>query len=203
MNSTIGKRERTKQLNRQTILKAAREVFLETGYEGCNVRDIIRRTGLAAGTFYNYYPDKLSVFKALLDDFIIGLNEKIHAVREQALSLEGFVSESYLIFYQGIAADPVSYELSRRNEAVIGNIYESGMMETVQSILKQDIEEAINRKALPPVDAGYLTAAFIGVAMTVGRHMTDSEPMDPEQAAQFSAKLFIGGIKELAGQHES
>lgn len=200
MNSSIGKRERTKQLNRQTILKAAREVFLEMGYEGCNVRDIIRRTGLAAGTFYNYYPDKLSVFKALLDDFISGLSEKLHGIREQARTLEEFVTESYLIFYQGIAADPVSYELSRRNEAVVGNIYESGIMETVQSILKQDIEEAIERKALPPVDVDYLTAAFIGVGMTVGRHMTDCDPMDPEKAAEFSAKLFIGGIKELAGQ---
>ena len=53
-----GKRERTKVANRQAILDAAREVFGELGYDAATVRDIIRRTGLASGTFYNYYKSK-------------------------------------------------------------------------------------------------------------------------------------------------
>ena len=48
----VGKRAQTKVQNRTAILDAAREVFGEMGYEPCTVRDIIRRTGLAAGTFY-------------------------------------------------------------------------------------------------------------------------------------------------------
>ena len=32
------------------------------------VRDIIRRTDLAAGTFYNYFPDKESIFRALVEE---------------------------------------------------------------------------------------------------------------------------------------
>ena len=63
-----GKREQTKVQNRQAILDAAREVFGELGYEAATVRDIIRRTGLAAGTFYNYYRSKEEVFAALADD---------------------------------------------------------------------------------------------------------------------------------------
>ncbi len=63
-----GKRERTKVANRQAILDAARAVFGELGYEAATVRDIIRRTGLAAGTFYNYYQSKEEVFAALADD---------------------------------------------------------------------------------------------------------------------------------------
>jgi AcrR family transcriptional regulator len=43
-------------------------VFGELGYETATVRDIIRRTGLAAGTFYNYYRSKEEVFAALADD---------------------------------------------------------------------------------------------------------------------------------------
>src|SRR6185436_1007303 len=54
----VGKREQTKVQNRQAILDAARDVFGEKGYEAATVRDIIRRTGLAAGTFYNYYRSK-------------------------------------------------------------------------------------------------------------------------------------------------
>ena len=49
-----GRRARTKARNREAILAAARQVFAELGYEAASVRDIIRRTDLASGTFYNY-----------------------------------------------------------------------------------------------------------------------------------------------------
>src|ERR1051325_9333576 len=63
-----GKRERNKAQNRAEILDAAREVFTELGYDAATVRDIIRKTRLASGTFYNYFPDKESVFRALLQE---------------------------------------------------------------------------------------------------------------------------------------
>ena len=57
MSTEVGRRERTKQANRAAILDAARDVFAEIGYGAATVRDVIRRTGLAAGTVYNYFPD--------------------------------------------------------------------------------------------------------------------------------------------------
>ena len=53
-----GKREQTKAHNRAAILVAAREVFAELGYDAAGVRDVIRRTELASGTFYNYFPTR-------------------------------------------------------------------------------------------------------------------------------------------------
>ena len=49
-----GRREQTKAANRAAILEAALEVFGELGYDAASVRDVIRRTDLASGTFYNY-----------------------------------------------------------------------------------------------------------------------------------------------------
>ena len=63
-----GKREQTKLANRQAILEAARTVFGEMGFEAATVRDIIRRTNLSVGAFYNYYRSKEEVFDALADD---------------------------------------------------------------------------------------------------------------------------------------
>ena len=53
-----GKREQNRIRNRRAILLAARECFRERGYEKSTIRDIVRRTGLAAGTFYNYFSSK-------------------------------------------------------------------------------------------------------------------------------------------------
>ena len=79
----VGKREQTKVQNRQAILDAAREVFGELGYETATVRDIIRRTGLAAGTFYNYYRSKEEVFAALADDGARRFGPILKAIRAQ------------------------------------------------------------------------------------------------------------------------
>ena len=56
-----GKREQNRIRNRGAILHAARECFRERGYENSTIRDIVRRTGLAAGTFYNYFSSKQEI----------------------------------------------------------------------------------------------------------------------------------------------
>ncbi|MDX6656088.1 MAG: hypothetical protein QOH62_881, partial [Solirubrobacteraceae bacterium] len=50
--AATGKREQTKAANRTAILDAARVVFSQIGYGAATVRDIVRETDLATGTFY-------------------------------------------------------------------------------------------------------------------------------------------------------
>src|SRR3954465_8578356 len=63
-----GRRERTKERNRAAILSAARAAFASAGYGGTAVRDIVRRTDLSPGTFYNYFRDKESIIPALVEE---------------------------------------------------------------------------------------------------------------------------------------
>ena len=83
-----GKREQNAAQNRAAILQAAREAFCEIGFGATTVRDIIRRTGLASGTFYNYFPDKESLLHELVEDFQIELRRRVHEARESAETLE-------------------------------------------------------------------------------------------------------------------
>jgi AcrR family transcriptional regulator len=48
-------------VNRAALVDAARDAL---GYEAVGVRDIVRRTGVASGTFYNYFPDQEAVLGA-------------------------------------------------------------------------------------------------------------------------------------------
>src|SRR5438270_9726948 len=79
-----GKRERTKAANRAAILDAATEVFAEVGYGATTVRDIVRRTDLATGTFYNYFPDKEAVLHALLDEAATEARARVREARRSA-----------------------------------------------------------------------------------------------------------------------
>ena len=67
------RRELTKAQNREVILAAARRVFAEIGFAKATVRDVIRATPLASGTFYNYFKSKEEVYQALRDDMALAM----------------------------------------------------------------------------------------------------------------------------------
>lgn len=49
--------------SRQKLVDAARRVFERVGYFDATIDDIITEAGVARGSFYTYFPDKLSVFQ--------------------------------------------------------------------------------------------------------------------------------------------
>src|SRR3954463_15884114 len=110
-----GRREATKQANRAAILDAARLVFAELGYGAATVRDIVRRTDLATGTFYNYFPDKESVFRALVEESAKQVREIVRVARRQATDVEAFVREGYRAYFSYVASDRTLFEVMRRN----------------------------------------------------------------------------------------
>ena len=56
--TTLKKRQRTDEDRKHQILAAARAVFDEKGYESATVADVVKRAGVAQGTFYLYFDSK-------------------------------------------------------------------------------------------------------------------------------------------------
>jgi len=54
---------------REDILKAAREVFKQNGYQKAHVAEIARRAGVAKGTVYLYFQSKQAMLDALCDRY--------------------------------------------------------------------------------------------------------------------------------------
>ncbi|MCP5160522.1 MAG: TetR/AcrR family transcriptional regulator [Hahellaceae bacterium] len=195
---TLGKREKNRIANRLAILTAARECFSEHSYDQVTVRDIIRRTGLASGTFYNYFPDKQSIFSALLDDYLLRLDANLKLKREESKTLEDFIYNTYLAVFSTIAEDPIVYQLAHYNEKIIRDLFGTDIMGKNMESLENDISDAVNRGLIPPIDQGYLSAAFFGVASEIGLRISRSVHSDVETAAKFAQKLFMGGIPKIA-----
>src|SRR5260221_12097624 len=79
-----GRREQNKAENRAALLKAARSVFAEIGYGAAGARDIVRRTDLASGTFYNYFKDKDEIFEAVVRQMTVELMRRHRGGRAPA-----------------------------------------------------------------------------------------------------------------------
>ncbi len=193
----LGKRERTKAENRQAILDAAREVFAELGYGETTVRDIIRRTGLASGTFYNYFKSKEEVFQALMDASALRIRPRIRAERIRATNFEQFVAGTFYAYFEYLSLDQPMHRVMRRNSGSIRVRMDSPEVVAGFDELRKDIERAISQGVLPKVDPEYLTASFVGIAFEVGDKMLEREPVDTQGAADFATSLFLGGVKNL------
>src|ERR1700761_7496812 len=93
------RREKAKAQNRETILAAAKSVFAELGFAAATVRDIIRATPLASGTFYNYFKSKEEVYQALRDDVALAIRPKLREARLAATSREEFLAAGFRAFF--------------------------------------------------------------------------------------------------------
>jgi AcrR family transcriptional regulator len=51
---------------RRQILEGARRVFLQDGFDGASIGDIVRAAGVSKGTLYAYFPSKERLFEALV-----------------------------------------------------------------------------------------------------------------------------------------
>lgn len=193
-----GKRERNKAENRAAILDAARRVFAELGYDGATIRDVIRGTNLASGTFYNYFPDKESLLRALFDDSMRRLHRRAKEGRGDVTTLADVVRATFRDAFEFLAEDRAAFELMHRNAGAIRAILDEPAFVANRDDLRDDVARAIRAEKLTGVDAEYLTAALNGIAFEVAASMVERDPVDVEGATRFAAALVLGGIPALA-----
>jgi len=193
----LGKREQTKVQNREIILEAARQVFAELGFGATTVRDIIRATPLASGTFYNYFKSKEEVYQAIQDELALTLRPRLRDERLKAKTVEEFISSTFRSFMEFVSEDHVNFRNIRHTADTTRIRIHTPEIVAGFEELREDIEKAIAQGVFPPVDADYLMASIVGVAFEVADHMMQREHRDPVAAANFATALFLGGIRTL------
>ncbi|MGE0044863.1 MAG: TetR/AcrR family transcriptional regulator [Hyphomonadaceae bacterium] len=192
-----GKRERAKAANRDAILAAAKRVFAQLGYETATVRDIIRGTELASGTFYNYFRSKEEVFEALAADGARRFKPILRHVRESSATFEDYIRGAIGAYFHFLHEENLiggGRPMAERRPHVHADTPESI---AVYNEVREGIEDAIARGMAPKVDADYLANACIGMAQELGAAMLDRDPVDIEGASDFAAAFILGGIGAL------
>ncbi len=188
-----GKRERAKAANRHAILVAARRVFAELGYDVATVRDIIRRTELASGTFYNYFRSKEEVYEALADDGARRFRPALRHAREHARNFEDYLRTSLRAYFEFLVAEnrDAVRPLEERRPHVRTDTPE---MSAVYEEVRLGLEDAIQRGMAPKVDADYLTVACIGIGQEIGAEMLRRRPIDVTGATEFAVQMILRGL---------
>src|SRR5690242_19234187 len=154
-----GRREQNKAENRAALLKAARTVFAEIGYGAAGVRDIVRRTDLASGTFYNYFKDKSEIFEAVVREMSVELLRRHRSGRARARTTEESFRAHASVYLTFVAKDPEILAFGRNNVTPIRMLIEKPDLQASARQLYDDVSTAIAQGILPDVDAALLVAA--------------------------------------------
>jgi AcrR family transcriptional regulator len=67
--------EKRSERSRQQILDAALKLFSHRGYGATSVQEIAEAAGLSKGNLYHHFPDKETVFRALLDRYFQAMSQ--------------------------------------------------------------------------------------------------------------------------------
>lgn len=191
------RRERTKQANREAILAAARSVFAEIGFGAASVRDIVRRTDLATGTFYNYFEDKEAVFRALVEEAAEAIRAGTHLARSRATTAEAFVADGFLVYFEALTADREASEMLRRNAGTIRAMFDDPAIGQGRAELEEDLRGAIARGLVPEHDCAAMATALTGAGVEIGLRLLEEREPDVDGAVRFMTALVLGGLERM------
>jgi len=186
------RREQTKAQNRETILAAAKIVFATMGFAKVTVRDIIRATPLASGTFYNYFKSKEEVYQALRDEIALQVRPRLREARLAAASGEEFLAANFRTFFTFVAErrDPERIAETSRFRMDSPEVL-AGFAE-----LREDLDAAMENGLIARTDAALLASAMSGIALELAEQV--KQGTDVELVTRFATSLALGGISGLA-----
>ena len=195
------RRDERKAENRSKLLAAARKVFAEKAYGAATVRDIVRETDLASGTFYNYFDDKESAFRAVFDEF--SAEARVRA-REQrlrpGLSVEDRIRNAYLAWFELVVADREMFELLRRNADAIAMLGAEDLFADAVNELIEDMRQWVQEGQLPREAEEwipYVARSMAGGGLQVAAEMAERGVSDADALARFCCDLLLNGLRGI------
>ncbi|MGZ9586978.1 TetR family transcriptional regulator [Paenibacillus marinisediminis] len=105
------------EVKREALLQASLSLIMEKGFQQTSVSDIVKRAGLAQGTFYLYFPTKNDLVPAVADHILqqllsriqkdtaglTKLSDKLHAIINATFEMNAVFKEVILLCYSGLA----------------------------------------------------------------------------------------------------
>jgi len=191
------KRKVTKQQNRAAIEAAAWDVFCTIGMDAANIRDIVNRSGVSPGTFYNYFRTKEAIFRVLSQDLLERIRSEGREARAKATSAEELVSlgyESYLNLLQSI--DGALDFIDRNQHHIRSQLYPSSAMSGLTADLEQDLRRFVPPAAMSQQDRALVSSIIIAAGAEAVFHVGRKPRISMKYLREFLTKFMMKGLGE-------
>lgn len=188
------KHQLTRAANRDTILRAALGVFGTLGYGAATVRDIVRASGLAQGSFYNSFPDKAAVFQAVIDELLAPMTTQLRQSRRDAGTPAEFIHFSYQTALDMARKNIDLATLIAKNQTEFRQEFQRGQShaQIVQDV-ENDLEAWVKQGKLAPHDTKHMADILVLLGLDLVVQVV-TEPSTVEQRQAFVEWLFLSSV---------
>ncbi len=181
------------------ILQAARQAFAENAFHEVLMDDVAKEAGVGKGTIYRYFPDKESLYFAVIFDGVEDLQRRIQTTLPDRGDVEGTVRELVATLVSFFRQNRFFFRLMNVEDSKVGggdnpNRRQWGRKrgELIDAIA-QMLARARDTRALniryPRTDAQIL----IGMVRSVLRHNEDN--LTVQQMADEIVRIYLHGTR--------
>ncbi len=186
MNSQADKSTQTRdpEGTRGRILDAALNIFSRKGYYEASVDEIVGESQTSKGSVYFHFPNKQTLFLALVDKFSDLLERRVNLAistqKEGIARVDAALTSVLETFgqYRPLAKIMLVQAMG------LGPAFEQKLMEVHNRfalLIKAYLDEAVALGEIAPVDTGIVSRAWMGAINEVVMHWVMTGESDPEQ----------------------
>jgi AcrR family transcriptional regulator len=190
--------ERRRERTRQDLLAAAERVLAEKGLHDTKISDIAAAADVGVGTFYLHFPDKETLFDAVVDDTVVRLKATVDAARAHAADARD----------EMLAANAAFFRFAQENREVFKIVFGhaaayNDLIRRAQALFIADLENTVRagiaRGLFAPLDPALVAQAVVGMATQMISWWTANESVPIETLIETTTTLALHGIAKGAG----
>jgi len=200
MSTQPGLRERKKQRTRETIARAAHELFAERGYHATTLPDIAEAADVSTRTIFSYFPSKEDI---LFSDFTVMKETLAQALAERPEGQDALETvRQFILSLHGAEKSDLDEELRvciKSDETLRSHLRAriAQLEELIAPEIAKDLDAPAN-DVRPQVVAASLTAAFNVLSEQGGNTNTKAKSAADLAAAIDPVITFLrGGLDAL------
>jgi len=194
----IGKRESLKIQVRERLLEESLKLFSVQGLEKTTVADIVEQSGIARGTFYNYFADVNALFDAIISQMNQNIQIEIKTNREKSLSVYDYLYATFKCYFDFIGSSQMINFHVINQAHIRQSSYQSEIIKTIVKDLIRDLKSSRRIKDFNE-KYEFLLLSFMLVGappeLFLATHTSDIN-LSSEQLATFLAKVFHNVLME-------
>jgi AcrR family transcriptional regulator len=183
----------------QTILEAARSLFIEKNYADVTIAEIVASAEVSKGALYHHFSSKEDLYLRMMHHFLAEIQETTEAVADNSTghcrqrlkeSTLNFLrlSDELLSILRLVRRDINIFQDPMRNELI--RAYQKAVPEQVERIIRDGIANG----ELMETDARILSWELVALVEVILRPYSRNKIGDAEAMCEFVIRLFFDGV---------
>jgi len=206
LSASALRREREKQLRRQSILSAAEILFARNGYRKTKIEDIAEKAEVSVGTVYGYFQNKEDLLVAVLDDIGLYIRKLAGKAFTDADSVLEGIERAGMAFFEELCRPYPEKALLLYDESIgVSDQFVNArrkfmlkMTEDVHGALMKG-KDGLGLKFASGISAEVIAVCTTAIFVWLGMYykIWQKRPVDINTIGRETVTYIVGGIKSL------